>query len=140
MVTAIIVVIAVVPLVPTMIIPVSVPVVVPVIAMLSPVTRNVFAVVPVVPHKVDPISAGVVFAAMPAPMFGMAWRYTQVDWRAGYRYLLDDYRLTIDHSWLRIAADIESAIEAWLADADRDPNIGSECRRGHGGSGYCRCD
>ena len=72
-VMATIVVVAVVP-VATMIVPV-IAVVFPTIAVMFLVTRDVLAVVPVVLHKEDPFAAGVVFAAVIAPMFGVARRY-----------------------------------------------------------------
>lgn len=128
MATVVITALTVAPMVPTLIIPVPVPAVTPAIMMALPIAWNVFAVVPVVSHKVDPLTASVVFAAMPAPMFGMARRYAQIDRRAGHRYPLDDYRLTINHSRLGIAADIQSTIETGFADAYRDPNISSEYR------------
>ena len=73
-------------------------------------------------------------------MFGVARRYAQIDRRAIHRYPFDDSRLTIDYLWRRIVADVESAIEAGLADADRNSNIGSERRDGNSGSGYYRSD
>src|ERR1019366_849909 len=127
-------------LVPTMIILVLVTAAIPAITMLFLVTRSILAVVPVVLHEEDPLAAGVVFAAVLAPMFGVARRYAQIDRRAVHRHPLDCHRLTIDHLWLRIVADIESAIEAGLADADRDSNIGSESRCVDGGNGYRRCN
>jgi hypothetical protein len=136
----VIVALAVVPMIPTMIILVLVTAVIPAITMLFLVTRNILAVVPAILHKEDPLTAGVVFVAVLAPMFGVARRYVQIDRRTVRRYPLDCYRLTIDHLRLRIVADVESAIEAGLADANRDSNVGSECRGGDGGSGYCRCD
>src|SRR5574340_568160 len=129
-----IVALAVVLLLPTLIIPALITS----DTMLFLVTRNVLAAVRIVFHKVDPLAAGVVFVAVLAPMFGVARRYAQIDRWAVRRYPLDYYRLTIDHLWLRKVADVEPAIEAGLADADRDPNVGSECR--YGGSGYRRCD
>ena len=39
------------------------------------VTRNVIAVIPFVLYEINAFAAGVVFVAMPAPMFGIAGRY-----------------------------------------------------------------
>ena len=128
---------------PALIIPVLATVVIPSVTMLFLITWNVLAVVPVVPDKQDSLAAGVVFAAVLAPMLGVARRYAHIDWRAIHRYAPDCYRLTIKHSRLRIAADIKLAIEAGLPNAERDANVGSKRRRverGNGGSGYCRCD
>lgn len=122
--TVMIVAVAVVLLLSTMIIPALVTAVILAITMLFLVTRNILVVVPVVLHKVDPLAAGIVFAAVLAPMFGVARRYAQIDRRAAHRYPLDDYRLTINHLWRRIVADVEPSIEAGLADADRDSNVG----------------
>lgn len=108
--------------------------------MLFLITRNVLAVVPAVLHKVDPLAAGVVFVAVLAPISGMARRYAQIDRRTILCYPLDYSRLAIDHLRLRVVADVEPAIKSGLADADRDANVGSVCRGGDGGSGYCRCD
>src|SRR5450759_1483844 len=140
MAMVVIIALAVILMVPTMTIPVPFTAAIPVITMLFLITRSILAVVPVVLHKEDPLAAGVVFAAVLAPMFGVARRYAQIDRRAIHRHPLDCHRLTIDHLWLRIVANIEPAIEAGLADADRDSNVGGECRGGNGGSGYCRCD
>jgi hypothetical protein len=138
MITAMVAIIAVavIPMIPTTIIPMFIPAT----AMPFLVTRNILVVVPVVPHKEDPLAAGVIFSAVPGPMPAVAWRYAQIDRFAFYLYPLDYSRLSIDHLWLWIVADVESAIEAWLADANRNSNVGSKCRGGSSGSSYCRCD
>lgn len=129
--------VAVVAAIPTTIIPALVTAVLPAAMLTFLETRNVLAAVPLVPHKEDPLAAGVVFAAVLAPMFGMAGRYAQIDRRTIHRYPLDYHRLTIDHLRLRIVANVESAIKAGLADADGNTDIGRECRRGGGGECYC---
>jgi hypothetical protein len=91
-------------------------------------------------HKVDPLAAGVVVATVFAPIFGVARRYAQIDWRAVNRHPFDYFRLTIDYWWLRKAADVESAIEAGMADVDRDANVLGKCRGGNGGKDYRRCN
>jgi hypothetical protein len=109
-----------------MIIPVFATTVTLVSAMLLLITRSVLTVVPVVLHKEDPLTAGVVFAAVLAPVSGMARRNAQIDGRAVNRYPLDCYGLTINQLRLWVAADVESAIEARLTDAERNANVGSE--------------
>jgi hypothetical protein len=127
---------AVVPSVPTPIIPTLVPP----IPMPFLIPRNILPAIPLVLHKEDRFPAGVIFVAVLAPILTVARRYAQIDRRAAYRCALDYDRLTIDHLRLRKVADIEPAIEAGLADADGDSDVGSECRSGYGGRGYCRCD
>ena len=111
------------------------------ITMLLLVTRNIFVVIPFVLHKEDTLAAGVVFAAVLAPMFGVARWYAQINRWTIIRYTPLDYsRLTIDHLWLRKVTDVYLAIEAGLAYADRDSNIRSECRCVDGDNGYRRCN
>src|SRR5665647_3686091 len=124
----------------TPIIPVLVTTVIPAITMLLLVTGNIFAVVPSVLHKEDTLAACVVFSAVLAPMFGMARRNAQIDRRTIVRYTpLDYHRVTIDHLWRRKVTDVQLAIEAGLADADRDANIGSKGRCADGGNGERCC-
>ena len=123
----------------TMIIPVIVVSSIMVITMLLLVAWSVFVVVPVVLHKIDPLVARVVFSAVLGPMLAMARGYVQIYWLALVTFLYDYSGLTIVDLRLRKAADVESAIKAGLADADRNPDL-SECRGGDGSSGYCRCD
>jgi len=126
--------VAVIPWLTTVIAPVPVTTLIAAIAMMFPVMRSVFAVVPAVLHKENSLSAGVVVAAMPAPMSGVARRHVQVDRRAVRGYLLDYDRPAVDDLRLRIFADVEPTIEAGLPDAERHANVGGECRRGGGGS------
>ena len=133
--------------IPFTVLPVSAIVVVlavPTIAMLIPVPliavtmmflvmRNVFVLVPVVAHKIDPFVTGVVFAAMPAPVFGMARWDVQVDRLTIHRHPLDDPRLTIENAWRRIAAtDVDLSKKIGLADADGYADIGRERWSGGG--------
>src|ERR1700690_2212792 len=134
------IVVAAVVLVPTMIIPVRATAVILVATIMFLVTRNVLVVVPVVLHKEDPLAAGVVLAAVLAPVFGMARRHAQINRRTVGRHPLYGDRLRIKHLRLGVAADVEAAIEARLADAERQANVGSECRNGSGGRDYSRCD
>ncbi|MHB8987696.1 MAG: hypothetical protein ACYC6S_02820, partial [Desulfobulbia bacterium] len=61
-----------------------------------------------------------------------------IDRRAHRPHRRNDYRLRVDQSRGREVADVKAAIEAGLAYADGNANIGSECRSGNGGSSYCR--
>ena len=123
--------------------------IIPAIIMLVPVfpvvfflvTRDIVAFIPVVLHKIDPFAAGVVSVAIFAPMVGVISRYTQINGRAFMGNPLDNYRLTIEHAWRWVAAYVELAIEARLADTDRDAHVGCQCRtRGSDDNGDCRCD
>ena len=90
------------------------------------VPRNILTVVPVILNKIDPLAAGVVLVAMPSPVLRVAARHAQVDRLVGNRCALDQDRLPIDDSRGRIVPDVEAAIEAGLADADRYTNVGGE--------------
>ena len=137
-ITAIVVIVTVViVLVPVMIIIVHVTPVILAITMNFLVTRNVIAVVPVVLHKEDSLAAGIVLAAVLAPVFGLTWRYTQINRRAIRRYLLDCYRMTINDLRLRIVTEVEATIVVGLANAGVTLVIARECRGGGGGQG-CR--
>lgn len=118
---------------------VSVPVimVIVVLTMLTLIMWNILAVVPVVLYKIDALTAGVILAAMLAPMFSMAWWHPQIDGWTVHRYLLDYHRLTIEHLWLWVTTNIKPTIEAWLANADRNTNVGSECWGRDGSGGRC---
>ena len=87
-------------------------------ALLFLITRNILTVVPVVLHKVDALATGIVFAAVFPPVFCMTIRHAQIDRRAFYRYPLNYSGPEINQLWWLIVADVESAIEAGLADAD----------------------
>lgn len=123
---------------PMIITPAFVPVFLPAVMMFFLITWGILAFVPVIVHKKDPLAAGVVFVTVLAPMFGVTRRDAQIDWRAIRRYPNNDYRLTVEHSWLREAADVKSAIETGLADGDRNTNVSSECRSSERGSGNDR--
>lgn len=89
-------------------------------AVLFAVTRRVFAVVPVIADEIDAFAAGLITAAVPAPMPGMAGRNAQVERRAAHRYALDHHRLREKQRRLGEAADIDTPVETGLADTDRD--------------------
>jgi hypothetical protein len=114
-------------------------VVMPAITVFFSITRSILAFVPVIAHKEDPLAAGMVFTTMSLPISGMTRRDAQIDWWAISRYPpFNDSRLSIDNSWLREISDVNLAIKAGLADANRDTNIGSECRSSQSGSGNYR--
>ena len=97
----------------------------------------VFVGVPLIAHEVDIAAASIVLAAVFSPIFSMAWRNAQVE-RLGDNACraLDDHWLRVQHRWRRHIAEVDAAIEAWLADGDRNANIGGESRsaeRQHGG-------
>jgi len=109
--------------------------IIPAITMFFLITWDILAFIPIVMHKEDPLTAGVVFAAMFAPMFGMSRGYAQIERRSLHPHPLNNYRLRVDHSWLRKIADVKLTIESGLAYAERNTNVGSKCRGGKGGSG-----
>lgn len=143
MITIIIVAMTVVLMFSTMVIPTLFTAFFVMFAMLFLITWDVFMIVPVVPDKIDPLAAGVIFAAMFSPVFGMAWRYAQIDRRALVVTSFDYHRLAVDHLGWWIVANVELAIKAGLANVYGYTNVGSECRGGHGGSGggsHCHRD
>ena len=109
----------------------------PVIAVIASallITRGVFALVPVVPHKINGFATGVVLSAVPAPVLDMPRWNAQIDRWATGGDLPNVTRTLVDELRRREAADVESAIEAGLADAHRYPDIGGECRCAEGGN------
>jgi len=115
-------------------------IIIPAVTMFFLITRDILALVPVVMHKKDAFAAGIVFAAVLFPIFGMARRYAQIDRGTDNLHPFNDYRLTVEHPWLRVVSDVNPAIETGLADADRDANVGSQCRGGNCGRGHRYCD
>jgi hypothetical protein len=80
-----------------------------------------------------------VFMTMSLPISGVAWRDAQIDWLTIHRHSpLNDSRLSVEHPWLWVIADINLAIKAGLTDVNRNTNIGSECRNSESGSGKYR--
>src|SRR5712692_5158340 len=106
------------------------------VAVVFLVVRNVHLVVPVVLNEVDRLAAGVVLAAMLAPVFLVPRRHMQIDWLSYHLDPLDHNRLRKDQSRRRSVADVDATIEARLADADRNADVGSERRDGDGGQGH----
>lgn len=128
---AVIPIVAVVPIL-LILIPALFMAVTPAIMMSLLIMRDVHLVIPAVLNKVDPFAAGIVLSTVFAPVLRMARWHVQVD-RLSYRDPLNQTRLTIKQSRLWIVADVDAAIEAGLANADRYADIGCECRNGGGG-------
>ena len=103
-----------------MVIPVM-PIFITVIGSTFLISRNIFAVIPVVSHKINRFATGVVVPTVLAPVLHMARRNMQIDWRAAYGYSLNVTRLRVNELRRRKAANIESAIEAGLGDAQCRP-------------------
>ncbi len=140
-ITTMITVMAVMLIMSMILIPVIVTTIIPAITMSFLITWDILAVVPVFMDKKDPLAAGVVLAAMLAPMFGVTRGDAQIDWRAVHLHpVFNNYRLTVDHLWLRKITDIKVAIETGLAYADRDANIVSKDRGSKGGSSNRSCN
>lgn len=97
--------------------PMSAAVVVIVVVAIS-VLRHIDLLVPTFLNKVDRCTAGAVTTAILVPVLDVLGRRVQihglstVDGRSG------DDGLAVDQLWWRVAADIECAVEARLADAD----------------------
>lgn len=77
------------------------------------IARNIFAFVPIIVHKENWLVAGVVSATILVPMFGLLIRNAQINrLLAPHRSTFNNHRLSINHSWLRVVADIKNAIMA----------------------------
>ena len=103
--------------------PVAVTVMILMVAIVLPVTGRIFPGIPVVSDEIDPLATGVVSVAMFVPVLGVPRRDAQIDWRAAHRYRFDDDRPGIDHGGRGVAADVDTAVEAGLADAHRYSNV-----------------
>ena len=99
-------------------------IVVAVVVMAFAIAGNVLAVVPVIPDEIDALATGAVFRAVLGPMLGMARRNAQINGRSGYRNRRDDHRTGIDQYRRGIASDVDTTIEARLADIDRNAHVG----------------
>jgi hypothetical protein len=88
------------------------------------IARRVDIVIPTILHKIHRAVTCTILAAMFAPISCMPWRHPQIDrfvddpWR-----WLDNNRLGINHLGLGKTADIQTAIEAGIAHADRYTDI-----------------
>ena len=93
------------------------------------VLRHIDIVVPPITHEIDGLAASIVFAAVLFPVFLMAWRYVQVDWLGNTTAtsLPNYYRLCVNELWLRKVPNVNVAIKARLADADRHADICCMC-------------
>jgi hypothetical protein len=90
-------------------------------------TAKVLLIVPAVLHKQDTLAAGIVVTAMSFPLLSMTRGYAQIDGRSIHRNAFNGYRLPIQHLRLRIAADINPAIEAGLTNVERNTHVGGKC-------------
>lgn len=81
---------------------------------------------PLLLHKVHRLSAGVVTGAMFSPILLMAHWYVEVDRLALHRHWrrYDDHGLWRNQHRLRVVANIDTAINARLVDANRDTDAG----------------
>ncbi len=89
-------------------------------AVFTAITGCIFIRVPGIRDEIDWTSAGVVLAAIPFPILAMAWWHAQIDRLTSHHFTLDDDRLRINHSGLRIIANINLTVKTGLADVDRD--------------------
>ena len=91
-----------------------------ILILIFTVMWGVFIVIPIFLHEVDRLATGIIFAAVFAPIFGVAGRDMQVERLVHYtlRYWLDYHRRWEDELWLREFSDIYAAIQARLTDAD----------------------
>lgn len=121
-----------------MIVTVIATIVIPALTMMFLIARNIFTLIPVVLNKIDSLAARVICAAMLAPIFGMPWRNTHIDWSAVRFRPLDIHRLPVYKLWPWVITDIDLAIKSRLANSYRHSNVGREylaC-----GSDQCCCD
>lgn len=89
-----------------------------VIAVLLEIARCVLMGVPVVADEEDTLMACMVTAAVAIPVALMSRWNTQIDWRLiRWWHWADKDRLRIDYLRRRVAANVELAIKARLADA-----------------------
>lgn len=106
-----------------------------VLAMPFPVARRIFTVVPVISHEINLFATGAIFMTVLAPMLGVTGRDAEIKRRTAVGHTFDHYWLWVDEGRGGKTADIESPVEAGLADIDRDADIGGLGRRAGGGDG-----
>lgn len=96
------------------------------------VPRNVLVVVPIIAYEVDRSATCVILPAMFVPVLLMSWRDVQVDRlsRNIFRRARDYDRLCKHDRRPRNVANINLAVEAWLADADRHAYVTGKSRDG----------
>lgn len=82
--------------------------------------RDVVALIPVGVNEKDAFTTSPVRVAVP----GVAGGYLQIHRRPAWRNAFDEDRLRIDKSRRRLAADVNTAMEAGLANSPRDAKVG----------------
>src|SRR5262252_212048 len=93
------------------------------------VVRNVHVVVPAFLHEVDRLATCVVLSAVLVPVLCVSRRHMQVDrlTHHPHRHGSDQDRFRVDQLRWWQASDVDTTIEAGLADADRYADISSDC-------------
>ena len=93
------------------------------------IMRHIDIIIPPIADEIDRLAASIIFAAVFAPFFLMTRRYVQIDWLS---YNVN--RCGPNNDWFcvnkfrpRIVSDVNAAIKAGLADADRHTDIGGLC-------------
>lgn len=91
--------------------------------------------IPVVIYKIDTLATSMILVTMPTPILTMRQWYSQIYWFALNHYPFNYAWLTINYPWLRIrvVANVDSTIEAWLPNAHGNPYVGSYCWGGNRG-------
>ena len=121
----VVVVTIVMPLVLAIVIPVWSTVVISEIASTVLITRGIFAVVPVVFDKENGLATGAVLPAVFVPVLDMTGGDAQINWWAARGDSPNVARAVVDELRRRKTANVESAVEAWLADGHGNSHIGS---------------
>ena len=100
-----------------------------ILAILRLMMRYIDIVVPPVTHEIDRLAARIVLTAVLAPFFLMAGRHVQVDRLVNNtgRSMPNHDGLCVNELGLRVVSDVNAAIKARLADADRHTDIGCLC-------------
>jgi len=106
------------------------------LAMMCLILRYIYIIIPPVTNEVDRLATGIVLAAVFAPVFIVTWRHMQVDWlidntgRRGSNH----NGFYVNEFGLRCVSDVDAAVKARLANANRYADIG--CLRGGGKQDY----
>lgn len=100
-----------------------------ILAMTRLIIRNIDIIIPLVTHEIDRSVTSIIFTAVLAPFFLMTGRDVQVSWlinNTGRRSLNHD-GFRVNELGLRKVSNVNTAIEAGLADADGHADIGCLC-------------
>ena len=103
-----------------------------ILAMTCLILRYIDIIIPPVTHEIDRLAASIIFAAVLAPFFLMTGRHVQVNRLIDNtgRSMPNHDGLCVNELGLRVVSDVNAAIKAGLADADRHTDIGCLCRDG----------